>query len=223
MTQNPFDALGGGEAGGFDLEGLLQQAQQMQSQLEIAQQRLAEARVDGTVAGGAVTVTLNGIGELQAVQIKAGGFDASSDDDLSDLGDLIVVGLPRGVQDAGRRPSPSSADGPAHRRPRRPPRPPRLLKVALRRRRPGPDRRARPAPRRRAEGRAADRVPHPPGRSGRREAARRRCCPEVKERVRFCSCLLQRRRGTSSAGICRDPRRHPTRAVRGRGVQGRPR
>ncbi len=91
MTQNPFDALGGGEAGGFDLEGLLQQAQQMQSQLEIAQQRLAEARVDGTVAGGAVTVTLNGIGELQAVQIKAGGFDASSDDDLSDLGDLIVA------------------------------------------------------------------------------------------------------------------------------------
>jgi DNA-binding protein YbaB len=63
----------------------------MQEQLESAQERLADARVVGTVAGGAVTVTVNGIGELQAVQIKAGGFDGSSDDDLSDLGDLIVA------------------------------------------------------------------------------------------------------------------------------------
>ena len=92
MTQNPFEALGGGgEPGGFDLEGLLQQAQQMQQQLESAQERLAEARIEGTVGGGAVTVTVNGIGELQAVTIKAGGFDGSSDDDLSDLGDLIVA------------------------------------------------------------------------------------------------------------------------------------
>jgi nucleoid-associated protein EbfC len=91
MTGNPFDALGGDQSGGFDLQGLLAQAQQMQEQLESAQERLAEARVDGTVAGGAVSVTVNGIGELQAVQIKAGGFDGSSDDDLSDLGDLIVA------------------------------------------------------------------------------------------------------------------------------------
>lgn len=92
MTQNPFDALGGGgEPGGFDLQGLLDQAQKMQEQLESAQERLTEARIEGTVGGGAVTVTLNGIGELEAVHIKAGGFDGSSDDDLSDLGDLIVA------------------------------------------------------------------------------------------------------------------------------------
>ena len=36
----------------------------MQEQLESAQERLAEARVEGTVGGGAVTVTVNGIGEL---------------------------------------------------------------------------------------------------------------------------------------------------------------
>jgi DNA-binding YbaB/EbfC family protein len=93
MTQNPFDALGGGsgEPGGFDLQGLLQQAQQMQEQLESAQERLAEARVDGTVGGGAVTVTVNGIGELLSVQIRPGGFDGSSEDGLSDLSDLIVA------------------------------------------------------------------------------------------------------------------------------------
>ena len=87
MTDNPFEALGGG--GGFDLQGLLQQAQQMQEQLETAQEQLADARVDGSA--GAVTVTVNGIGELQAVTIKSGTFDGSSDDDLSDLGDLVVA------------------------------------------------------------------------------------------------------------------------------------
>jgi DNA-binding YbaB/EbfC family protein len=89
MTDNPFEALGGG--GGFDLQGLLQQAQQMQEQLESAQEQLADARVDGTAGSGAVTVTVNGIGELQSVTIKAGTFDGSSDDDLSDLGDLVVA------------------------------------------------------------------------------------------------------------------------------------
>ena len=39
MTQNPFDALGGG---GFDMNALLQQAQQMQQQLEEAQANLAD-------------------------------------------------------------------------------------------------------------------------------------------------------------------------------------
>ena len=63
----------------------------MQEQLESAQERLADARADGTAGSGAVTVTVNGIGELQAVTIKAGTFDGSSDDDLSDLGDLVVA------------------------------------------------------------------------------------------------------------------------------------
>src|SRR4051794_15332612 len=88
MTDNPFEALGGG---GFDLQGLLQQAQQMQEQLESAQERLTDARVEGSAGGGAVTVTVNGIGELQAVTIKSGMFDGSSEDDLSDLGDLVVA------------------------------------------------------------------------------------------------------------------------------------
>jgi DNA-binding YbaB/EbfC family protein len=89
MTQNPFEALGG--AGGFDMNALLQQAQQMQEQLQDAQDRLAEATVDGTVSGGAVTVTVNGVGELLGVEIKAGGFDGSDADDLADLGDMIVA------------------------------------------------------------------------------------------------------------------------------------
>lgn len=88
MTQNPFDALGGG---GFDMNALLQQAQQMQEQLQAAQERLADTTCDGTVAGGAVTVTVNGVGELVGVEIKAGGFDGNDADDLSDLADMIVA------------------------------------------------------------------------------------------------------------------------------------
>lgn len=98
MTQpppdNPFgtsgdDPLGGG--GGFDIQALMQQAQQMQEQLEQAQRRLADTTVDGTVAGGAVTVRVNGVGELLGVDIRSGGFDGGDADDLSDLGDMIVA------------------------------------------------------------------------------------------------------------------------------------
>jgi DNA-binding YbaB/EbfC family protein len=88
MSQNPFEALGGG---GFDMNALLQQAQQMQEQLASAQAQLADTIVAGTVAGGAVTVQVNGVGELVGVEIKAGGFDGSDADDLSDLGDMIVA------------------------------------------------------------------------------------------------------------------------------------
>jgi len=88
MTQNPFDAAGGG---GFDMNALLQQAQQMQEQLQNAQERLLEQTVVGTVAGGAISVTVNGVGEIQSVDIKAGQFDGSDSEDLADLSDMIIA------------------------------------------------------------------------------------------------------------------------------------
>ncbi len=88
MTQNPFDATGGG---GFDMNALLQQAQQMQEQLQNAQASLLEQTVVGTVAGGAISVTVNGVGEIQSVDIKAGQFDGSDSEDLADLSDMIIA------------------------------------------------------------------------------------------------------------------------------------
>lgn len=80
MTQgNPF-----GE-GGFDMNALLQQAQQMQQQMVSAQQELAETEVEGTVGDGLVTVTVNGTGELVKVQIRKGSFDPEETEDLEDL------------------------------------------------------------------------------------------------------------------------------------------
>jgi DNA-binding YbaB/EbfC family protein len=88
---SPEDDLAGYGTGGFDMSALLAQAQQMQSQLQDAQAELAATPVSGTVAGGAVSVTVNGVGELIAVDVKAGQFDGSDPDDLSDLSDMIIA------------------------------------------------------------------------------------------------------------------------------------
>jgi nucleoid-associated protein EbfC len=91
MTQNPFDALGGG--GGLDLGALLQQAQQMQEDLQAAQERLADTKVEGSVAGGAVTVTLSGTGELTGVTINptAVSDPEELEENLEEIGDLVVA------------------------------------------------------------------------------------------------------------------------------------
>jgi DNA-binding YbaB/EbfC family protein len=78
-SQNPF-----GDAG-FDMNALLQQAQQMQEQVMAAQQSLSETTVDGTVSDGLVTVTVNGTGDLVAVKIRKDSFDPSEPEDLEDL------------------------------------------------------------------------------------------------------------------------------------------
>ncbi len=61
MTENPP----GGD-GGFDLQAMLEQAQEMQAQLVAAQEKLGAATVEGTAGG--VVVTLTGTGELAAVE-----------------------------------------------------------------------------------------------------------------------------------------------------------
>ena len=78
-NQNPFGD------GGFDMNALLQQAQQMQEQMMAAQQELADTVVDGTVGDGLVTVTVNGTGELVGVQIRKDSFDPADTEDLEDL------------------------------------------------------------------------------------------------------------------------------------------
>ena len=91
MTQNPFDALGGG---GFDMNALMQQAQQMKDDIQAAQTRLADTTVEGSVGGGAVTVTVTGTGELAGVSISPGAVEGDPDElaaTLDELGDMIVA------------------------------------------------------------------------------------------------------------------------------------
>ena len=73
------------------MNALLEQAQQLQEQLQSAQERLADATVEGEVGGGVVRVTLSGVGDLRAVTIRPGTVDGDDESDLADLGDLIVA------------------------------------------------------------------------------------------------------------------------------------
>ena len=85
MTQNPFDALGG--SGGFDMNALLQQAQQMQEQL---QKQMAELRTEGNAGGGMVTVVVNGAKQVQSLTIDP---EVVSKEDVEMLQDLIVAAI----------------------------------------------------------------------------------------------------------------------------------
>jgi DNA-binding YbaB/EbfC family protein len=78
----------------FDMQHLLQQAQQMQQGLMAAQEELAQARVAGTSGGGLVTATVNGKGELLALKVdpKALGPDADADD-AETLADLVLAAV----------------------------------------------------------------------------------------------------------------------------------
>jgi nucleoid-associated protein EbfC len=71
--------------GGFDMNALLAQAQQMQEQMMSAQQQLAETTVQGAVGDGLVTVTVNGVGDLVGVKIRKDSFDPADTEDLEDL------------------------------------------------------------------------------------------------------------------------------------------
>ena len=196
----------------------------MQEQLVAAQQRLAETIVTGTVAGGAVTVTLTGSGELTGVEIKAGGFDGSDADDLTDLGDMIVAAYRDAKSQADALAS--EALGPLARRRWRArrhagPRSARVLRPGprVRRHRPGPHRRARATARGRAEERPADRVPPAAGRGRRRTPPGRRA-DRGQGQGQVLQHLLQRLRGRPVPDLSRPPSR-PDRPVRRGGVQGR--
>ena len=75
---------------GFDLEGLLAQAQAMQDQLERAQAELADHQVTGSAGGDLVEATVSGTGELLALVIKPEACDPT---DTESLADLVVAAV----------------------------------------------------------------------------------------------------------------------------------
>jgi DNA-binding YbaB/EbfC family protein len=91
MSQNPFEALGGG---GFDMNALLQQAQQMQQQLLAAQAQAAEEVHEGTAGGGAVRIEVTGGMEFRSVTIRP---DAVDPDDVEMLQDLVLAAVNEAV------------------------------------------------------------------------------------------------------------------------------
>jgi DNA-binding YbaB/EbfC family protein len=76
---------GMGEPGGFDLGGLLQQAQAMQQRLLEAQAAAAEQEVEGESGGGVVKVRVTGGLEFRSVEIDPKAVDPNDVDMLEDL------------------------------------------------------------------------------------------------------------------------------------------
>ncbi len=101
------------------VSGMMKQLQQVQEQLLVAQQQLADETVTSTAGGGAIKITLTGDQRCTAVEIDAGLLE---DADVEMLQDLILTALnarvgrfsavgPRSAWPARRRPGYLRAGG----------------------------------------------------------------------------------------------------------------
>jgi DNA-binding YbaB/EbfC family protein len=84
---------------GFDLGGILQQAQQLQERLANVQQELATRTVEASAGGGMVTAVVNGKLELIQIRIEPSLIDSH---DVEMLQDLIVAAVNEGIRSAQR-------------------------------------------------------------------------------------------------------------------------
>jgi DNA-binding YbaB/EbfC family protein len=82
---------------GFDMGSLLQQAQQMQQQMEEAQRALGEHKVTGSAGGGLVTATVTGLGELVDLKISP---EAADPQDTETLADLVIAAVQAANEEA---------------------------------------------------------------------------------------------------------------------------
>jgi DNA-binding YbaB/EbfC family protein len=69
----------------MDFEKLLAQAQQMQEQVQKAQEEIAHETVEGTAGGGAVVVKATGAGKIVEIKIAKEAIDPTDPELLEDL------------------------------------------------------------------------------------------------------------------------------------------
>ena len=81
----------------FDMNKLMQQAAQMQEQMERMQEEAKKATAEASVGGGLVKVTANGAGEVVSIEIAR---DAIDPDDPEGLADLVLAGVNEALRSA---------------------------------------------------------------------------------------------------------------------------
>jgi hypothetical protein len=69
----------------MDIQKMMKQVQQMQSQMQKSQAELSKRTFDAAVAGGKVTVTANGQGDITSIQIDKSVVDPNDVEILQDL------------------------------------------------------------------------------------------------------------------------------------------
>jgi DNA-binding YbaB/EbfC family protein len=84
-------------AGGFDLNSLMKQAQQMQADMAEAQEKLKEEVVDASAGGGMVKVKMSGDLRLLEVAIDPEAIDP---EDPELLQDMVLAAVNEGIRAA---------------------------------------------------------------------------------------------------------------------------
>lgn len=72
-------------SGGFDLNKLMEQAQQMQQQMQQVQEELANETVEASAGGGMVTVKATGALEITEIKIDPKAIDPNDPEMLADM------------------------------------------------------------------------------------------------------------------------------------------
>jgi DNA-binding YbaB/EbfC family protein len=69
----------------FDMNKMMEQVQQMQSQMQKAQEELKHETVEATAGGGMVTVKATGDGEITEIKIDPKAIDPNDPEMLEDM------------------------------------------------------------------------------------------------------------------------------------------
>ena len=81
----------------MDMNKMLEQVQQMQAQMQKAQEELKNETVQATAGGGMVTVTATGDGEIRQIKIDPKAIDPN---DPEMLEDMIVAAVNEALRSA---------------------------------------------------------------------------------------------------------------------------
>jgi DNA-binding YbaB/EbfC family protein len=81
----------------FDMNKLMQQAAEMQQQMQKLQEEAAAEVAEASVGGGMVRVTANGAGDVLSIVISPEAIDPS---DPETLGDLVLAGVNEALRSA---------------------------------------------------------------------------------------------------------------------------
>ena len=82
---------------GMDMSKMLEQVQQMQAQMQQAQEELKNETVEASAGGGMVTVTATGGGEIKSIKIDPKAIDPN---DPEMLADMVVAAVNEALRSA---------------------------------------------------------------------------------------------------------------------------
>lgn len=85
----------GGGPGGFDVNALMKQAQQMQAQMLETQEKLKEETVEASAGGGMVKVVMGGDQTLRSITIDPEAVDPK---DVEMLQEMVQVAVNEGLR-----------------------------------------------------------------------------------------------------------------------------